>query len=252
MDEEGLGILPTPDDEPSKKKDDEPKEDAPTTAPADETPAEADESVADDVADDDTSNEGDADADAAEEDAKEESDKPDLSKIPANLRWKFEDDEDPVQETVILTLKTQVGQERRVTEMLGNKARRFGLPIFSLLAPAELRGYVFIETDDPLAVEKGVRGVSYARALIKGPDGQIRDTPFTEISHFLQPVSAVAKIGQDDIVELVSGPFRGEKAKVTRVDDAKEELTVELIESMVPIPITVKGEHVRVLKKGDE
>jgi transcriptional antiterminator NusG len=153
--------------------------------------------------------------------------------------------------TQMLVLKTQVGQERRVAEALGNKARRFGLPILGLLAPSELRGYVFIETTDPIRVEKGVRGVSYARALIKDPmTGQPKDTPFTEIAHFLTPVSAVAKIAEGDIVELVSGPFRGEKAKVTRVDDTKEEITVELIESMVPIPITVKGEHVRVLEKG--
>lgn len=152
--------------------------------------------------------------------------------------------------TQMLVLKTQVGQERRVAEALGNKARRFGLPILGLLAPSELRGYVFIETTDPIRVEKGVRGVSYARALIKDPmTGQPKDTPFTEIAHFLTPVSAVAKIAEGDIVELVSGPFRGEKAKVTRVDDTKEEITVELIESMVPIPITVKGEHVRVLEK---
>lgn len=153
--------------------------------------------------------------------------------------------------TQMLVLKTQVGQERRVAEALGGKARRFGLPILGLLAPSELRGYVFIETTDPIRVEKGVRGVSYARALIKDPmTGQPKDTPFTEIAHFLTPVSAVAKIAEGDIVELVSGPFRGEKAKVTRVDDTKEEITVELIESMVPIPITVKGEHVRVLEKG--
>ncbi len=173
-------------------------------------------------------------------------------KIPEKLAWKFEEDIDPVQETVILTLKTQVGQERRVAEMLANKAKRFGVPIYSLLAPAELRGYVFIETPDVLGIEKGVRGVSYARALIKGPDGQAIPVPFSDIAHFLQPVSAVAKIGDGDIVELVSGPFRGEKAKVTKVDDAREEITVELIDSMVPIPITVKGEHVRVLKKGEE
>ena len=159
----------------------------------------------------------------------------------------------PLTGTQILVLKTQVGQERRVAESLGNKARRFGLPVLALLAPAELRGYVFIETTDPVNVEKGVRGVSYARALIKDPStNQPKDTPFSEISHFLTPVSAVAKIAEGDIVELVSGPFRGEKAKVTRVDDTKEEITVELIESMVPIPITVKGEHVRVLEKGSQ
>jgi len=165
-------------------------------------------------------------------------------------------DEEFVEPTIrtdsqVLILKTQVGQERRVAEALGNKARRFGVPILALLAPAELRGYVFIETTDPIRVEKGVRGISYARALIKDPmTNQPKDTPFTEIAHFLTPVSAVAKISEGDIVELVSGPFRSEKAKVTRVDDTKEEITVELIESMVPIPITVKGEHVRVLEKG--
>src|ERR1041385_8993826 len=152
--------------------------------------------------------------------------------------------------TQMLVLKTQVGQERRVAEALGNKARRFGIPILGLLAPSEMRGYVCIETTDPIRLEKGVRGVSYARALIKDPaTGQPRAAPFSEIAHFLTPVSAVAKIAEGDVVELVSDPFRGEKAKVTRVDDTKEEITVELIESMVPIPITVKGEHVRVLQK---
>ena len=73
----------------------------------------------------------------------------------------------PLTGTQILVLKTQVGQERRVTEALGNKARRFGIPIIGLLAPSELRGFVFIETTDPIRAEKGVRGISYARSLIK-------------------------------------------------------------------------------------
>jgi len=51
---------------------------------------------------------------------------------------------------------------------------------------------------------------------------------------------------------MVSGPFRGETAKVTHIDDSKEEITVELFESVVPIPITVRGEQVRVLKKREE
>lgn len=175
-------------------------------------------------------------------------------------------------DTKIVILKTQVGQERRVAETLTNKARKFGLPVLSILSPQELRGYVFVETTDILALEKGIRGVSYARALVahneevRDDEGNfVRDrrgkvvterkpveTPFHEIEHFLTPVSAVAKIAEGDIVELVSGPFRGEKAKVTRVDDAREEITVELIDSMVPIPITVKGENVRVLEKGGE
>jgi transcriptional antiterminator NusG len=174
---------------------------------------------------------------------------------------------EPVQGNQVLVLKTQVGQERRVAEALGNKARRFKIPILSILSPAELRGFVFLETNNVIEAEKAIRGVSYARALltrseeVNDENGTIlrdrrgkvvtRKVPvnvgYAEVQKFLTPVSAVSKIQEGNIVELVSGPFRGEKAKVTRVDDTREEITVELIESMVPIPITVKGENVRVL-----
>ena len=51
---------------------------------------------------------------------------------------------------------------------------------------------------------------------------------------------------------MVAGPFRGEKAKITHIDYSKEEITVELLDSMVPIPITVRGEQVRVIKRKEE
>ena len=41
----------------------------------------------------------------------------------------------------------------------------------------------------------------------------------------------------------------GEKAKITRVDNTKNEITIELLEATVPIPITVPAESVRVLEK---
>jgi len=39
---------------------------------------------------------------------------------------------------------------------------------------------------------------------------------------------------------------------VKRVDELHEEITVELFEAMVPIPVTVRGDNVRVLRKEDE
>jgi len=55
-----------------------------------------------------------------------------------------------------------------------------------------------------------------------------------------------------DIVELVAGPFKGEKARVMKIDETKEEITVELFEAMVRIPVTVRGDSVRVLQKEEE
>lgn len=149
-------------------------------------------------------------------------------------------------EPKVFAVKTQVGQERNVADLLQAKVKKSKLPVFGILAPQELRGYVFVEADDVAMLERTIKAISYARTMLTDP------VPFGEIEHFLTPVSAVAKISEGDIVELVSGPFRGEKAKVTRIDDAKEEITVELFEAMVPIPVTVKGENVRVLKRHDE
>ncbi len=152
----------------------------------------------------------------------------------------------PEVDTSIFTIKTQVGQERNVADLITGKIRKNNPGVFAVLAPNELRGYVFIEALDIEVVTQLIKPISYARSVLPG------EVPFSEVEHFLTPVSAVAKIAEGDIVELVSGPFRGEKAKVTRIDDTKEEITVELFEALVPIPITVRGENVRVLKRKDD
>jgi transcriptional antiterminator NusG len=75
------------------------------------------------------------------------------------------------------------------------------------------------------------------------------EVPFDEIEHFLVPKPAVAGMEVGDIVELISGPFRGERARIIRIDEAKEEITVELFEATVPIPVTVRGDYVKVIEK---
>jgi transcriptional antiterminator NusG len=50
-------------------------------------------------------------------------------------------------------------------------------------------------------------------------------------------------------VEVIGGPFKGERGKVIRYDKLKRELTVEFIEVAVPIPVTISVEFVKLLKK---
>ena len=57
---------------------------------------------------------------------------------------------------------------------------------------------------------------------------------------------------KNDIVEIISGAFKREKAKVTRIDKAKEEVVVELLEAAVPIPITLKIDAVKVIRRPGE
>ncbi|RLF63677.1 MAG: transcription elongation factor Spt5 [Thermoplasmata archaeon] len=156
-------------------------------------------------------------------------------------------DEDVSKEkTKIFTIKTQVGKEQNTADLINSRADKSKIKIPSILVTPELRGYVFLESYDKERIRAMIKTISYARSMLEG------DIPIEQIEHFLVPASAVAKIAEGDVVEMVSGPFRGETAKVTHIDDTKEEITVELFESVVPIPITVRGEQVRVIKRKEE
>ena len=143
----------------------------------------------------------------------------------------------------IFIVKTTVNQERAVANLLEQVARKYKSDIRSVLVPDELRGYVLVESSAPEIVDQVIQNVHHARALVKGA------STIDEVEHFLTPKLTVTGVSEGDIVELVSGPFKGEKAKVKRVDSAHEEITVELFDAMVPIPVTVRGDHVRVLDK---
>jgi transcriptional antiterminator NusG len=157
----------------------------------------------------------------------------------------FDEDEE-VEQSKIFTIKTQVGKEQNTADLINSRAKKSKMNIPSILVTPELRGYIFVEAYDEERLKDMIKTVSYARNMLEGY------TPVEQIEHFLMPTSSVAKITEGDVVEMVAGPFRGETAKVTHIDDAKEEITVELFESMVPIPITVRGEQVRILKRKEE
>ena len=150
----------------------------------------------------------------------------------------------------IMVLKTQIDQERSVSDTLYLKAvaeaqanNSKPKDIYAILSPAGLRGYVFVEGMNTDRLREKTRDIKKARSFIDG------ETDIEEVGPYLIPMSAVVGIVEGDIVELVNGPFKGEKARVQQIDQAKEEITVELIEAMVPIPVTVKGDSVRVIEK---
>lgn len=143
----------------------------------------------------------------------------------------------------MMAVKTSIGHEKTVADSLASKAKPKDIGLFAILSPATLRGYVLIEAMNTDALKNLVKGIRRTRGIVQG------ETSIDEIDHFLTPKPIVSGIIEGDIVELIAGPFKGEKARVQHIDENKEEITVELFEAMVPIPITVKGDHVRVIEK---
>jgi len=146
----------------------------------------------------------------------------------------------------IFAIKTTSKQERTVADNILKSidTKATDVKVTAIIVPNELKGYVLVETPEKMnRIEQLVELIAHARTVIKG------ETSLAEVGHFLIPKPVVAGIEEGTIVELIAGPFKGEKAVVKRVDAAKEEITVELYESVVPIPITVRGDNVRVVEK---
>jgi transcriptional antiterminator NusG len=150
-----------------------------------------------------------------------------------------------MEDTHFYLLRTTTTQEDAVVDMLYQKASETpDSGVYAIIHPGTIKGYVFMEARDLGDAIQLVQGVPHTKGFVKG------EVDFEkEVKSLLQPKSSVLDVKKGDLIELIAGPFKGEKAKVIRVDESKEEVTVELIEATVPIPVTAKGMHVKVVDR---
>lgn len=146
-------------------------------------------------------------------------------------------------ETMIFGLRTAANREDQVVDYLVSKMHKKVDGILAVIRPHGMRGYVFVEATSKAEAESALAGVPYARGLLASP------IPYAEIEHMLEQVKVEMNIHKKDIVEIISGPFKRENAKVMRINKQKEEIVVELLDSAVPIPITVKMDAVKVIRR---
>ena len=145
--------------------------------------------------------------------------------------------------SMIYAVRTIAGQEKNVAEFLASKAEKEKIDIYSILATEDLKGYVLVEAPNRGAVEELVRRTFKVRGIVPG------ETSVEELEHLLSPHKIIENIEKGDIVELIAGPFKGERGRVIMVDKHKEEVTLELIDGAVPIPVTVGVEQVKIVSK---
>jgi len=151
----------------------------------------------------------------------------------------------------IYALKVATGQERNVARLLARKSRDSGVGVNAILVPESLKGYILVESSTKIDMRNPSFKIPHLRGIIEGKSGSSEDNivTFEEVKKFLNPEPIISSIQKGSIVELVSGPFKGERAKVVRIDESREEVVLELIEAAVPIPVTVKGDQIRIIQK---
>jgi len=147
---------------------------------------------------------------------------------------------------MIFALRVTANREDQVVDFISSNVKRKKLEVYSVIKPHGMRGYVFLEAEGMDDAQAASYGVPYAKGVLPSP------VDYKEIEPMLEKTKAQVNIQKKDIVEIISGPFKREKARITRIDSQKEEVVVELLESAVPIPITVKLDSVKVIRREGE
>jgi len=145
--------------------------------------------------------------------------------------------------TKIFVVKTTTGQERNVARLVAAKVEMSHVPVKAILVPDTLKGYIFIEADGPHFVEEAIAGVRHVRSRIPGL------VSFAEIERYIIRKPVIEDLSEDDVVEITGGPFKGMRAKITRIDKSKAEVTLELLEATFTLPITVHSDYVKLVEK---
>ena len=144
-------------------------------------------------------------------------------------------------------VKTTGGQEQNVAKFVGNRLERdessIKSPIRSIVVIESLKGYVFFEAPNAQVVSDAISGFKHVKNMIPGI------VPYEDIEKFLVTRSIVSEISINDVVEITSGPFKNMRAKITRVEAGRSEVTILLLDAPYQLPVTVDVNGIRIVEK---
>jgi transcriptional antiterminator NusG len=147
----------------------------------------------------------------------------------------------PALDSKFYAIRITGGQEQVVANILQNKINTKKIKILSILVLDNFKGYIIVEAPDSNVAFEALHGVRHVRGQIRG------ELPFKDIEGYLVKKPVVTELNIDDTVEVIAGPFKAMKAKITRVDYEKQEATVVLLDSPYQIPVTVDANYLKKL-----
>ena len=144
---------------------------------------------------------------------------------------------------MIFVVKVTTNKEEKALDMIEEKVKKKNLSVLSLVKPHGLRGYILLEAPEREVAEEAAFDLPYIKGILP------RTLTYEDIKNMLVPNIEEIKIEKGDIVEIIAEPFKKEKAKVIRVDKQKGTAVVTLLQAAIPIPVTVKLDNLRVIRR---
>lgn len=140
-------------------------------------------------------------------------------------------------------VRTSIGQEMTSALLIKSRRETEDLPIHSVVVLPGLKGYVYIEADSPFPVEEAVRDIKYIKRRVQG------SLSINDLRKYFEEKPVIAEVKVGDVVEIVGGLLKKNRARVVEVNPDGNEVTVELDGAIAPFPITLKMDSVRVVEE---
>ncbi len=137
-------------------------------------------------------------------------------------------------------------QEKITADILETKVSKTTIPVYAIVLVEGMRGYLVLEAENEVACRDLIMNEPHVKGMLPHPLAQ------EELDRMIATTKKVQEIAVNDIIEFSTGPFKGYKAKVIKVDASKDEITVELMDVAVPIPVTTKASAARIIEKAEK
>ncbi len=141
-------------------------------------------------------------------------------------------------------VKVTAGQEIGTALMIEERIRLNNITeVFSLVIPPQIKGYVIVEASGLHVVKTVIQGLRHVKGIVHGL------VPVEEVKKYVSREEVLPTFKPGDLVEIVTGPFRGMQAQVVSVDPNKKEVTLYILESSFPLQVTIPIDQVREAKR---
>jgi transcriptional antiterminator NusG len=148
----------------------------------------------------------------------------------------------------IFAVKTTGGQEKTVAKFVGDrleKRKQEGRhpQVYAVLVLEAQKGYVFFEAPNAQAVSDAISGFKHVKGMVPGY------IQYSDIEKFLVEKSMISDINVNDVIEIIAGPFKGMRARITRVEPQRSEVTVILLDAPYQLPVTVEVGSIKIVSR---
>ncbi|WP_455392070.1 transcription elongation factor Spt5 [[Eubacterium] cellulosolvens] len=141
----------------------------------------------------------------------------------------------------IFTVRTRIRSERNVGEAILSRAKSKGVNIGNIQYPTILNGYIFVECESRETLTHLIKNIKNAQGLLNG------ETTQDEITKYIKTRKSKKKIYEGTHVEITDGQFKGEHAVIQHINERTDELTVELVDEILKIPIVIYRGQCRII-----